>query len=60
MADRVAIFHDGTVVEETGVGSFASPDQLRHPFTKALWHALPGHDFAAGPSATAPSTEVTR
>ncbi len=60
VADRVAIFHDGTVVEETGVGSFASPDQLRHPFTKALWHALPGHDFAAGPSAAAPSTEVAR
>ena len=47
VADRVAIFHDGTVVEETGVGNFASPNLLRHPFTKALWHALPGHDFAA-------------
>ena len=49
-ADRVAIFHDGTVVEETGVGNFASPDLLRHPFTKALWRALPGHDFAATPN----------
>ncbi|MDO4849332.1 MAG: ATP-binding cassette domain-containing protein [Coriobacteriia bacterium] len=47
VADRVAIFHDGTVVEETGVGNFVSPDLLRHPFTKALWHALPGHDFAS-------------
>ena len=47
VADRVAIFHDGSVVEETGVGNFSSPDLLRHPFTKALWHALPGHDFAA-------------
>ncbi len=47
VADRVAIFHDGTVVEETGVENFASPDLLRHPFTKALWHALPGHDFSA-------------
>lgn len=53
VADRVAIFHDGTVVEETGVGNFASPELLRHPFTKALWHALPGHDF------TASSTMVT-
>ncbi len=46
VADRVAIFHDGTVVEETGVGNFASPDLLRHSFAKALWRALPGHDFA--------------
>ncbi len=61
VADRVAIFHEGTVVEETGVGSFASPDQLRHPFTKALWRALPGHDFVAGPAvAAASSTEVAR
>lgn len=44
-ADRVAIFHDGTVVEETSTGSFASPDLLVHPFSKALWHALPVHDF---------------
>lgn len=51
VADRVAIFHGGTVAEETGVGSFASPDLLRHPFTKALWHALPGHDFVAAPAA---------
>ena len=61
VADRVAIFHDGTVVEETGVASFESPDLLRHPFTKALWHALPGHDFAAGQSAdaTAPGAATT-
>lgn len=45
-ADRVAVFRDGTVVEETGVESFSSPELLRHPFSRALWHALPGHDFA--------------
>lgn len=46
VADRVAVFHDGTVVEETAAQSFRSPDLLRHPFSRALWHALPGHDFA--------------
>ena len=46
VADRVAVFRDGTVVEETGVGSFSAPELLRHPFSRALWHALPGHDFA--------------
>lgn len=48
-ADRVAIFHDGTVVEETSTASFASPDLLAHPFTKALWHAIPEHDFFNSP-----------
>lgn len=47
VADRIAVFHGGTVVEETSVASFASPDLLGHPFTRALWHALPEHDFAA-------------
>jgi ABC-type glutathione transport system ATPase component len=47
VADRIAVFNDGSVVEETAVANFASPDLLRHPFTRALWHALPEHDFAA-------------
>lgn len=45
VADRVAVFKDGTVVEETAVSNFASPDTLRHPFSKALWYALPEHGF---------------
>lgn len=50
VADRVAVFKDGTVVEETAVENFASPTLLRHEFTRQLWHALPEHDFAAQPS----------
>lgn len=45
VADRVAVFRDGTVVEETAVENFASPDTLEHPFSRALWHALPDHGF---------------
>ena len=45
VADRVAVFKDGTVVEETAVANFASPETLRHPFSRALWHALPEHGF---------------
>lgn len=48
VADRVAVFRDGTVVEETSVASFAVPELLRHPYSRALWHALPEHDFACG------------
>lgn len=47
VADRVAVFWQGTVVEETAVANFASPDTLLHPFSKQLWHALPEHDFEA-------------
>lgn len=46
VADRIAVFQDGTVVEETSVASFADPACLRHPFTQALWHAMPEHDFS--------------
>ncbi len=51
VADRVAVFKDGTVVEETATASFADPGLLRHPFTRELWHALPEHDFAVGENA---------
>ncbi|MBQ9043282.1 MAG: ABC transporter ATP-binding protein [Eggerthellaceae bacterium] len=47
VADRVAVFKDGTIVEETAVANFAAPDMLEHPFSKALWHALPEHGFSA-------------
>ena len=56
VADRVAVFRDGTVIEETDVASFGRPETLRHPFTRALWHALPEHDFAPEtPMASAPT-----
>ena len=47
VADRVAVFHGGTVVEETATASFESPERLHHPFTRALWHAMPEHGFRA-------------
>ena len=45
VADRLAVFWEGTVVEETSVNSFSSPQNLKHPFSKALWYALPEHKF---------------
>lgn len=45
VADRVAVFKDGTVVEETAVENFAAPHLLQHPFSRQLWYALPEHDF---------------
>lgn len=47
VADRVAVFHGGSVVEETAVASFASPELLATPYARTLWHALPEHGFEA-------------
>lgn len=58
VADRVAVFKDGTVVEEASVEAFLSPDTLKHPFSRALWHALPERDFEAStPDAACESEE---
>lgn len=45
-ADRVAVFYAGTTVEITPASDFKKgPDSLRHPYSKALWHALPQNGF---------------
>lgn len=45
-ADRVAIFYAGTTVETASASDFkAGPDALRHPYSKALWQALPQNGF---------------
>lgn len=49
VADRVAVFRDGTVVEETAVTSFAAPELLATTYARALWRALPEHGFEAPP-----------
>lgn len=45
VADRVAVFYAGTTVEETSVADFQSEDSLRHPYSKALFRALPQNGF---------------
>ena len=45
-ADRVAVFYAGTTVETAPASDFkAGPDALRHPYSKALWKALPQNGF---------------
>ena len=45
-ADKIAVFYAGTTVEEATAADFISgPDALRHPYSKALWRALPQNDF---------------
>lgn len=45
-ADRVAVFYAGTTVETAPAADFkAGPEALRHPYSKALWKALPQNGF---------------
>jgi peptide/nickel transport system ATP-binding protein len=51
-ADRIAVFYAGTTVEIAPARDFkagpaeASPmEKLRHPYTKALWNAIPQNGF---------------
>lgn len=50
VADRVAVFRDGAVVEGTARENFDAPELLEHPFSRALWHAMPEHDFDDAPA----------
>lgn len=45
-ADRVAVFYAGTTVETALASDFKEgPDALRHPYSQALWRALPQNGF---------------
>ncbi|MCC5912395.1 MAG: ABC transporter ATP-binding protein [Clostridiaceae bacterium] len=46
IADRIAVFYAGTTVEVAPVEDFKGKGEgLRHPYSKALWGALPQNDF---------------
>lgn len=44
-ADRVVVFYAGCTIEEAYRSDFEKEENLRHPYTKALWRALPQHGF---------------
>lgn len=45
-ADRIAVFYAGTTVEEAFASDFEREELLRHPYTRALWRAMPGNGFS--------------
>ena len=46
VADRIAVFYDGRTVDVVDREAFiAGGDALKHPYTKALWAALPQNGF---------------
>lgn len=49
-ADRVAVFYAGTTVEIAPAADFRTgPEALRHPYSQALWRALPQNGFEPVP-----------
>ena len=45
-ADKIAVFYAGTTVEIASASEFRmGPAALRHPYSKALWQALPQNGF---------------
>jgi peptide/nickel transport system ATP-binding protein len=49
-ADRIAVFYAGSTVETALASDFCDEgERLRHPYSKALWHALPQNDFRPVP-----------
>jgi peptide/nickel transport system ATP-binding protein len=46
VADKIAVFYAGTILEIASVADFnAGIEHLRHPYTKALFEALPQNGF---------------
>ncbi|OXM85153.1 ABC transporter ATP-binding protein [Paenibacillus rigui] len=50
IADKVAVFYAGTIVELALKNDFAADGgRLRHPYSRALWRSLPQNDFVPIP-----------
>lgn len=46
VSDRIAVFYAGTTIEVAQSSDFeGTGESLRHPYTKALWRALPQNEF---------------
>jgi peptide/nickel transport system ATP-binding protein len=56
VADRVAVFLGGMVLEIAQRDDFADTTRLRHPYTQALWQALPHNAFMDAPSRSCTGT----
>lgn len=45
VADKITVFYAGETIETAPAADFSSPEKLRHPYTRALWAAMPSHGF---------------
>lgn len=48
ISNKIAVFYAGTVLEVANIEDFTgNGEKLRHPYTQALWNALPQNKFQA-------------
>jgi peptide/nickel transport system ATP-binding protein len=45
IADKLVVFHEGRTVEEAPAACFRTGEGLLHPYSRALWRAMPENDF---------------
>src|SRR5690606_25714524 len=61
IADKIAVFYAGTTVEIAPVENFLDKGEaLRHPYTKALWRALPQNEFIPIPGSQPHPNELPK
>lgn len=59
VADRVAVFYTGTTVEQVSARAFSGDGEgLAHPYSRALWRALPANGFEPLPGAQPPADSL--
>jgi peptide/nickel transport system ATP-binding protein len=51
IADTIVVLYNGTTVEITPANSLHKDTSTLHPYTRALWHALPQNGFIGLPGA---------
>ena len=44
-ADRISVFYAGTTLETAQASDFQREELLRHPYSRALWRAMPQNRF---------------
>lgn len=49
VADEVSVFYAGETIERAAAADFACAENLRHPYTRALWYAMPEYGFKVIP-----------
>lgn len=45
IADEISVFYAGTTLETAKASDFCQEELLRHPYSKALWRAMPQNKF---------------
>jgi peptide/nickel transport system ATP-binding protein len=57
VSDKVAVFRDGVTVEVAEAGDFKEPLNLRHPYTRQLFSALPEKEFTGAVNGHLPGAQ---